>query len=215
MDFSQKRFDLQTRPDGLFLCVRLAGANATWVIAEQFSGADGQAAVGTHGVLARGPLSLPPACKYPTYAPLTLNLTIVGASLGARVAHAGQLLLSKHLQLEGGSAPESGWVAIASSWDKLAFDDFHLHEAAGGHRTRCGRPLVGQSPVIVSCGTAEALSGMRWDLKPGPMGTTVRLRNTSLCLEAVPSGLPPPPLPPSPPLPPPPPGGVAWSDTHH
>eukprot|EP01048_Picozoa_sp_COSAG05_P022126 COSAG05_NODE_4309_length_1570_cov_3.063902_2_plen_427_part_00 len=133
--------------------------------------------------------------------------------------HAGQSpLLTKSLELVKGSAPASGWVAIGCSWDTLRFDNFSMHEAHGGKhgRSRCGNPAAaGQLPVIVACGSAEALDGMRWDVSPGGGGGTIRLRNSSLCLEAVPLNPPLPPPSPPPPLPPRSPGGMAWSTVHH
>ena len=206
-------FGLMTQPDGLFLCVQVDGAQATtYVITSKFASVD-KASAGSAGVLQSGVLSgpLPRA--------VTLNLTVVGQTLEAGVATTGgRVLLSLTVPLptEEPLPPQSGWVAIASSWNQLAFDNFQLSEPPNGRRTRCDSSslskMEGASPVIVACGAAEALSGMKWDLLPGSAGTQVKLRNTTLCLDAVPpSGPPPPPPPPPPPLPPAPPGGATWS----
>lgn len=219
-------FGLMTQPDGLFLCVQVNGTRATYVITSKFASV--AATAGGAGVLKSGVLSGPAPRA------VTLNLTVVGQTLEAGVATGGDVLLrltvptlAEEQAVETrtywsanantlDAPPQSGWVAIASSWNQLRFDNFYLSEPPNGRRTRCDSSSLGKmegaSPVIVACGAAEAISGMRWDLIPGSAGTTVKLRNTTLCIEALsPTGPPPPPPPPPPPLPPVPPGGATWS----
>ena len=133
---------------------------------------------------------------------LRLRLSISNLSLQASVTNAasGELLMSTDVLLDRSTIPLSGWVGIGSNWDTIAFDNFQVGLAPGvSQASRClKKPRAGDEPVTVACGSAEALSGMAWDLAPGPAGTSVALRSSdgSLCLES--SQPPPTPAPPSP-----------------
>ena len=183
---------LMTKPDGLFLSVFLngsdGGGNAAWLISDTFSAASDFARTAAPGpaVLATGALDLPGACKYPTYAVLTLSLSIHGSRLEAAIGHGGDSLLAKTLVLNESSTAKSGWVALGSSWDELEFDRFRVEQVLGGELSRCLRkPATGAMATILACGASEALDGMRWDLVPGPSGTAMTLRaDPTLCLEA-------------------------------
>eukprot|EP01052_Picozoa_sp_SAG31_P008435 SAG31_NODE_426_length_15814_cov_25.737066_7_plen_1209_part_00 len=80
----------------------------------------------------------------------------------------------------------SGFVAVASSYSAVEFDNFTVAQVST-QTSRCGKPVkAGQQPVMVGCGDPAAAHGARWDIhiqdnRSGAGSISLR-SDPSLCL---------------------------------
>mmetsp|Transcript_2753 Transcript_2753/g.5086 ORF Transcript_2753/g.5086 Transcript_2753/m.5086 type:complete len:846 (-) Transcript_2753:628-3165(-) len=155
-------FQNTTRPDGIFL---LIDHNGNWKI--------------TRNVFNPSALIWASGTSLNTRSGwVRVSLSVMEGPEIRFMIQTGNETVQKTVSIYDDSMPESGYVAVGSSWDSVMFDNFDIVKASQASGSgRCdrqfNRPRPGQSAIIVPCGDSSAY--LKWNVTDVDDSTVKRI----------------------------------------